>query len=95
MIRSPRFLLALSAVEGLVLGVGLETCFGIGQYRRIMALGALGGLGIGALVRLGMGSRDRGARLVVRAAGPAAAVFAVWFLWRVLPLIREELSYSL
>jgi len=102
MIRDRRFLFACSALEGALLGVGLETCFGVGQYRKIMLLGAAGGLGIGALAWLARLALDRGRRdaattrrVVLAAAAPGLAVFAVWFLARILPLIREELSYSL
>ena len=101
-LAAPRALAGISLVEGLVLGAGLEACFGEPRYRLIMALGMLGGLGIGVLTRAGLtawdaGKRDRAKaiRIWSLAAGPALAVFALWCLVRVLPLIREELAYRI
>lgn len=102
-LAAPRALVALSVVEGLVLGFGLEVCFWEARYRLIMLLGALGGLGIGLLGRAGLESwetgkkktRDALIRIWALAAGPALGAFAIWFLTRVLPLIREELKYRI
>ncbi|MEK7475395.1 MAG: hypothetical protein AAB152_07125 [Candidatus Coatesbacteria bacterium] len=93
-----RWLLLASLAEGLLLGWGLETCFGIGRYRMIMVLGVAGGLGgvwVGRQVldAWGAGAKVRLRTLLVGVA-PAAAGFAIWFFWRVLPLIREEMTYS-
>lgn len=101
-LAAPNMLMILSAAEGAILGAGLESCFGEGRYRLIMLLGALGGLGIGVLAKAGVeawetGRRDRNrlVRIWALAAGPALAVFAVWFLFRVLPLIQEELKFRI
>lgn len=99
-LATPRALATVSIVEGTLLGAGLEACFGEGRYRLIMLLGALGGLGIGVLARAGgeaarSGRRPGTARAWGLAAGPAFAVFAIWFLLRVLPLIREELKFRI
>lgn len=91
----------VSAGVGVLLAAGLEACFGVGRYALIMALGAAGGLGIGLLgwmtrivwYRVGA-SRPSLPSLLLAAAGPAAAVFAIAFLWRILPLIREEMKYN-
>jgi len=98
-----KLVLALvGAGVGVLLAAGLEACFGVGRYTLIMALGAAGGLGIGLLgwltrvVWLRLGSA-RGALspLVLAAAGPAVLAFAIAFVWRILPLIREEMKYNL
>lgn len=101
-LSAPRPLLILSGVVGALLGAGLETCFLEGRYRLIMLLGAAGGLGIALLIRAGLDrwdasrrTRDALLRIWLTAAGPALAVFAIWFLARVLPLIREELKYRI
>ena len=88
----------VGAGEGILLGRGLEICFGINQYLLIMLFGVLGGVGIALMVW--MGSRwvegDKKARLglVLSGAGSAGVVFAVYFLLRVLPLIKEEIRFS-
>jgi len=87
-----RWILLASLAEGIVLGYGLETCFGIGRYRLIMGLGVLGGLGGVVVGRMVLAAKGR--RAILLGILPAAASFAVWFLWRVLPLIREELKFS-
>jgi hypothetical protein len=92
-------LAALALAEGILLGWGLETCFGIGRYRLIMALGVAGGLGgviVGrnVLALWGVDWRSRRRALLVGIA-PAVAGFVIWFFWRVLPLIREEMKFSL
>lgn len=100
--RSERILAATGLAEGVILGWGLEACFGVGRYRLIMILGVLGGLGatiVGRMVwsaweRAGS-DRDSRLRAVLVGVGPAAVAFGAWFLWRVLPLIREEMKYSL
>jgi hypothetical protein len=88
----------VGAGEGVLLGRGLETCFGIGQYVLIMVFGVLGGAGIALMVWLGRrlagGSRAAAVRLGAAGAGATLAVFAAWFLWRVLPLVREEIRFS-
>lgn len=97
-----RVLTLVSAGEGVLLAAGLEACFGTGRYRLIMALGALGGLGLGLLAwlvrrastREGAG-RSAARPLVLAAVLPAAAVFLAVFCWRIVPLIREELKYNL
>jgi len=97
-----KILALVSAGEGVLLAAGLETCFGIGQYRLIMLLGALGGFGIGLLVWLVRSAWPRGGTggaagrsLLLAAILPALAVFLLAFVWRIVPLIREELKYSL
>ncbi len=102
-LSAPKALIGLSVVEGLILGFGLEVCFWEARYRLIMLLGALGGLGIGLLARGALEAwesgkrrtRDALLRIWALAAGPALAVFAIWFVARVLPLIREELKYRI
>ena len=88
----------IGAGEGFLLGRGLEICFGIDQYLLIMLFGVLGGTGISLMVWLGSrwASGDRGAKVRLGLAGaiPALTVFAVYFLWRVLPLIKEEIKFS-
>ena len=100
--RSERILAAAGLAEGVILGWGLEACFGVGRYRLIMVLGVLGGLGATVVGKMAWSAWeragiDRGSRLraVLVGAVPAAVAFAAWFLWRVLPLIREEMKYSL
>lgn len=100
--RSERILAAAGLAEGVLLGWGLEVCFGVGRYRLIMALGILGGLGAAIVGKMAWSAweragSDRAARLrsVLVGAVPAAVAFGAWFLWRVLPLIREEMKYSL
>ena len=85
----------VGAGEGLLLGKGLELCFGIGQYRLIMAFGALGGLGIGVMTWLTRAAAPGRIRrnAVLAGAGAGALVLLVYFLWRVLPLVREEIAY--
>ncbi len=84
--------------EGLLLGRGLELCFGIGQYRLIMLFGALGGAGIGLIAWVGRvvwnQSRQSGWRLAIAGAAPTLLVFVVYFVWRIVPLIQEEIKYS-
>jgi hypothetical protein len=89
----------VSAGVGVLLAAGLEACFGVGRYRLIMLLGALGGFGLVLVAWLARRIRERcggkDATLWLVAAGPVAAVFLVAFAWRILPLIREELRYNL
>jgi hypothetical protein len=93
-----RWLLLASLAEGLLLGWGIETCFGIGRYRLIMVLGVAGGLGGVYVGRRMLDAWDAGAaarkRGLLLGILPAVAGLAVWFFWRVLPLIREEMTYS-
>lgn len=88
----------VGAGEGVLLGRGLELCFGIGQYRLIMLFGALGGAGIALLVwlarRLNTGSRHSAIQSGLSGGVAALVVFAVWFLARILPLIKEEIRFS-
>ncbi len=105
MARRPRtqfhaILALLGAGNGLVLGRGLELCFGLDRYLLIMLLGSLVGVGVAVSIWIGRaayadapGGRKAAWRLGAAAAGPFLAVFAAYFLWRVLPLIREELAY--
>ncbi len=94
-----KVLVVLGLGVGMLLGRGLELCFGIGQYRGTAIFGALAGAGIGLMAWVGRIARDRDRaaprRLVAAAAVPALAVFLVYFFWRVLPLIQEEIKYSL
>ena len=94
--RHAQVMALLGLGTGLLLGRGLELCFGIGQYRLIMAFGGLGGLGIGVMAwmqRLAPPApRDRWTSLAA-GAGAATAVFLIWFLWKVLPLVREEIEF--
>lgn len=90
----------LGAGNGLLLGRGLELCFGLDRYLLIMLLGALAGMGVAASIWIGRVAHAAGpARpggiwpLAASSAGPFLAVFAAYFIWRVLPLIREELAY--
>jgi len=88
----------IGAGEGLLLGRGLETCFGIDQYLLIMLFGVLGGTGIALMVWLGSrwsaGEKKSRLKLGLSGALPALVVFAAYFLWRVLPLIKEEIKFS-
>jgi hypothetical protein len=88
----------VGAGEGILLGRGLELCFGIGQYLLIMLFGVLGGAGIALMAwlgrRLAAGSRKSAIRVSVAGAGAALVVFAAWFLWRILPLIKDEIRFS-
>jgi hypothetical protein len=87
----------IGAGEGLLLGRGLEICFGIDQYLLIMLFGILGGTGIALMVWLGSrwGTEKKAkVRLVVAGAVPTLVVFAVYFVWRILPLIKEEIKFS-
>ena len=101
--RSWALILALvSAGEGVLLATGLETCFGVGQYTRIMLFGTMGGFGIGLLVWLARTAFQRGTRLsaaarmfVLASLLPGLVIFLIACLWRILPLIREELKYTL
>jgi hypothetical protein len=87
----------VGAGEALLLAHGVELCFGIGGYRRVMLFGILAGLGLALLVWLVRRDSPPSGRPPVRrlaaAAGPACAVFAVYALVRILPLVREELEY--
>jgi len=69
--------------EGLLLGRGLELCFGIGQYRLIMLFGALGGAGIGLIAWVGRvvwnQSRQSGWRLAI-AGGRRRPCWSSWFI---------------
>lgn len=89
----------LGLADGLLLGKGLELCFGIGQYRLIMLFGALGGFGVGLMAWIGAGAWERHRRAawrtVVAGAAPAVLVFLAYFVWRIVPLIQEEIKYSL
>lgn len=95
----------LGAGEGLILGRGLELCFGIDRYLLILLFGLLGGLGIGTIAWVTKGwwpeprtkskkSRGGKALLVLSSAVPALLVFAAYFYARVYPLILEEIKYS-
>jgi len=88
----------VSAGTGILLGAGLEICFGVGRYRLIMLFGALAGTGIGILawtVRRSLDGGIRPARRIYAAAAyPALLVFAVDFIWRIIPLIREEIRFN-
>lgn len=88
----------IGAGEGIFLGRGLEICFGIDQYLMIMLFGILGGTGISLMVWLGSrwASGDRKSKIRLSLAGvvPALAVFTAYFLWRILPLIKEEIKFS-
>jgi len=88
----------IGAGEGLLLGKGLEICFGIDQYLLIMLFGVLGGTGLSMMVWLGSrwasGEKKSKVRLGLAGAVPTLAVFVVYFLWRVLPLIKEEIKFS-
>ena len=90
----------LGAGSGLLLARGLELCFGLNRYLLIMLFGALAGTGIAVSIWIGRaafaaGPAKPGAawRLAGFSGGPLLGVFTVYFLWRVLPLIREELAY--
>ena len=93
-----RILGPVSLGTGVLLGRGLEICFGVGQYRLIMLFGALAGAGIGILFWMGRIAVVRDGvplrRVALAGAAPALAVFLIWFLWRIVPLIQEELKYS-
>jgi len=88
----------IGAGEGLLLGRGLEICFGIDQYLLIMLFGVLGGTGISLMVWLGnkwtLSDTRSKIRLGLAGAIPALLFFAVYFVWRVLPLIKEEIKFS-
>ena len=96
----------LGAGEGLILGRGLEICFGIDRYLLIALFGLLGGLGIGTIAWVTIGwwrltaagrkveARTRKLKLVLSSVVPVLAVFGAFFLVRVLPLILEEIKYS-
>lgn len=88
----------VGAGEGILLGRGLEMCFGVGQYLLIMLFGVLGGTGIALMVWLGGRMRGEtgggGRRPAWVGAGVATGVFVLWFLLRVLPLVREEIRFS-
>jgi len=88
----------ISAGTGILLGCGLELCFGIGHYRLIMLFGVLGGTGAGILAWLGRRLFDRGFKPAwkpaVAAAVPGLLVFALYFIWRIVPLIQEEIRFN-
>lgn len=94
-----RVLMPVSLGVGVLLGRGLEICFGVGQYRLIMLFGALAGAGIGLLFWVARIAWERDGepprRAAIAGTIPGLVVFLFYFLWRVLPLIREELKYSL
>jgi len=88
----------IGAWEGLLLGRGLEICFGIDQYLLIMLFGVLGGTGIALMAwlgsRWGIDGKKSKVRLAMAGAVPTLVVFAVYFVWRILPLIKEEIKFS-
>ncbi len=94
----------LGTGEGILLGRGLELCFGIGQYLLIMLFGVLGGVGIALMIWMGLrtweadrgSARSRETAFGLSAAGgiPAVLVFGTYFVWRIVPLIEEEIKFS-
>ena len=88
----------IGAGEGFLLGRGLEICFGIDQYLLIMLFGILGGTGIALMVwlgsRWGSDGKKSKMRLAIAGAVPTLLVFSVYFVWRILPLIKEEIKFS-
>ncbi len=87
----------LGAGNALLLGRGLELCFGIDRYLMIMLFGCLSGAGVVLMIWLARcwpgASKAKPWRLAASGAIPAVVVFSAYFLWRVLPLIREEIRY--
>lgn len=92
-------MVCLGAGTAVLLSAGLEACFGVEGYCRIMVFGVLAGVGAGIALWYGNSAGAGGGpgtarRLFLASAIPALVVLAVLFLTRILPLIQEELRYS-
>jgi hypothetical protein len=84
----------LGTGTAVLLASGLEACFGLGGYIRIMVLGSLAGVGGGIAIWYGSAFTGASRRLALAGTVPALLVLGILFVARILPLIQEELRYS-